>query len=191
MGLGRREAAVVRGAGYERELRALLEGDPEVLARYARALPPQDRTIVQRLARTPFLVVRAAGSFGFDLVALRSEFSFPLEVKASRASTIRFSAASGRADAQLAEHTRAVDRVGLVVVYAFRRIGGSRGDPWRVYIAQGPDGSGWRRVVRRRVPVVESTRDGNGVLRWESGMPLVRFLDLLTSLAEPVGERRT
>jgi Archaeal holliday junction resolvase (hjc) len=179
---------VVRGAGYERELRALLEGDPGMLARYARALPPEDRKVVERLARTPFLVVRAAGSFGFDLVALRSEFSFPLEVKASRETTIRFSAASGRAHAQLAEHTKAVNRVGLVVVYAYRRIGGGRGDPWRVYVAQGPDGAGWRRVVRRRVPLVESTRDGNGILRWASGMPLVRFLDLVTSLAEPVHE---
>ena len=69
----------------------------------------------------PFLVVRGAGSLGFDLVALRRELALPVEVKASAESSILFSAASGRAADQLEAHRTAVERVGLVAVYAYRK----------------------------------------------------------------------
>ncbi|HZY71246.1 MAG TPA: Holliday junction resolvase [Thermoplasmata archaeon] len=170
------------GSGYERELRALLEGDRTAIRAYGRRLPAGDRPKIQRLAETPCLVVRAAGSFGFDLVALRDYFAFPLEVKSSHEETIRFSSAGGRAEEQLADHRKTADRVGLLVIYAYRRVGGSRGDSWRLFIAPGPDGSGWRHIVRKRLPEVERTRDGNGVLRWERGLPFVQFVELLTQL---------
>ncbi|EQD52404.1 holliday junction resolvase Hjc, partial [mine drainage metagenome] len=118
-----------QGSGYERELKELLQGQPEAIRRFVRALPPTDRPLVERVEREPFLVVRAAGSLGFDLVALRREFAFPLEVKSSRSELIHFSAASGRATEQLRAHRAAVGRVGLVVLYAFRRIGHRGGDP--------------------------------------------------------------
>lgn len=170
------------GSGYERELRALLEGDRAAIAAYGRRVPAAERRTLSQLAQTPFLVVRAAGSFGFDLVALREYFAFPFEVKSSHEGTIRFSSSGGRAEEQLADHRRTADRVGLLVIYAFRRVGGPRGDAWRLFIAPGPDGSGWRHVVRRRLPEVERTRDGNGVLRWERGLPLVQFVELLSHL---------
>ena len=164
-------------SGYERELRALLEGDAEAVAHYARSLPPEDRAILERASRSPFLVVRAAGSLGFDLVALRSEFAFPVEVKASGEDTIHFSAASGRAAEQLEEHRRRVERVGLVVLYAYRRVGIRTEEPWRIFAAPTAPTPGRLGLLRQRLPVVDRTRQGNAVLRWNDGMPLSRFLE--------------
>jgi hypothetical protein len=170
---------------YERELKELLQGQPELLARYAKALDPVDRPKLLRLRDSPFLVIRAAGSLGFDLVALRSEFSFPIEVKASATDTIRFSSSSGRASEQLEAHRAAVDKVGLIVLYAYRRVGHRGGDPWRLYAAPAPERRGRLSLLRRRIPPIEWTKEGNGVLRWESGLPLVEFLDWLFLLMEP------
>jgi hypothetical protein len=179
---------VGRGSSaYERELKELLQADPEALARYAKSLAPADRPTLEAFRRAPFLVVRAAGSFGFDLVALRSEFAFPLEVKASASDTIRFSAASGRAAVQLEQHRTAVARVGLVILYAYRRVGRGHGEPWRVYAGGVGPSTGRYRVLNRWLPPVESTKEGNGVLRWGAGMPLSRFLTIVASLTEPAG----
>ncbi len=171
-------------SGYERELKELLQGDREAIDRYARALSPLDREVLRRSSAQPFLVVRAAGSLGFDLVALRNEFAFPLEVKASSHDTIHFSAASGRAAEQLEEHRRAVERVGLIVLYAYRRIGHRQGDPWRIYAAPTSTPAGRLGLLRQRLPVVDQTRLGNAVLRWNDGMPLVRFLERVSFLTE-------
>ena len=170
---------------YERELKELLQGEPEILARYSRALDPVDRPKLLRLRDSPFLVIRAAGSLGFDLVALRSEFSFPIEVKASATDTIRFSSASGRASEQLESHRAAVEKVGLIVLYAYRRVGHRAGDPWRLYAAPGSAMPGRLSLLRKWLPPIERTREGNGVLRWDSGLPLVEFVDRLFFLTEP------
>lgn len=175
-------------SNYERELRALLQGDREAVSGLARRLPPEERAPLLSVLEHPFLVVRAAGSLGFDLVALRREFAFPLEAKASASDTIRFSSASGRAAAQLAHHQAAVDRVGLIVLYAYRRVGLRAGDPWRVYrapSAQPPNGS--LGFLYRQLPIVESTREGNAVLRWDNGLPLVRFLELVRFVTDRGG----
>ncbi|MCI4367987.1 MAG: Holliday junction resolvase [Thermoplasmata archaeon] len=175
-------------SAYERELKELLQADPETIARYRRSVEPAQRERLDRASRSPFLVIRAAGSLGFDLVALRSEFAFPIEVKSSGEEVIRFSAASGRAAAQLEAHRKAVERVGLIVLYAFRRLGGRRGDPWRLFSASaGRPGRGSLEILRRRLPPVERTKEGNAVLRWENGMPLLEFLELVAFLTERPG----
>lgn len=176
---------VVRGStAYERELRTLLEGDPSAVRSYARALPPELRATFERLREEPFLVIRGAGSLGFDLVALRREFAFPLEVKASSEPVIRFTDASGRADAQLAAHRAAVGRVGLTVLYAYRRLGHRSEEAWRMFLASPLPEGGVLRVLCRRLPPVSTTREGHGILRWEEGLPLSRFLDQVRFLTE-------
>ena len=89
----------------------------------------EERRTLDRLERGPFLVVRAAGSHGFDLVAMRAGFAFPIEAKASADEVIRFSSASGRASEQLHEHLEAAKRGGLVVLYAYRRLGAGAENP--------------------------------------------------------------
>ncbi len=171
---------------YERELRALLEGEREALRHYARYVAPEHRRTLDRLQRGPFLVVRAAGSHGFDLVAMRAGFAFPIEAKASAESVIRFSSASGRMTDQLEEHLEAARRGGLVVLYAYRRLGTRDGEPWRLFTPQ-TDHAHHGRVeyLRNHLPPIERTREGNGVLRWDNGLPLSGFLDRLFTLFDP------
>lgn len=176
-------------SAYEREFRSLLEGQPDAVRAYSRSLPATERTEFERLIQQPFLIVRAAGSLGFDLVALRREFAFPIEVKASSEPVIRFSAASGRANAQLEAHRKAVGRVGLTVLYAYRRIGLRTDETWRVFVAGDLPEKGVLRLVCRRLPPVSRTPEGNGILRWEEGMPLSRFLYQARFLMDPVSNR--
>ena len=163
-------------SAYERELRYLLEGDGGSVRGYARALPPPDRPEFEHLTEAPFLVIRGAGSLGFDLVALRRDYAFPLEVKASAEPVIRFTAASGRAEAQLAAHRSAVQRVGLTVLYAYRRIGRQKEEPWRIFLGSSVPQRGVLKGVCSHLPHVSATAQGHGVLRWEEGMPLSKFL---------------
>jgi len=171
-------------SGYERELRTLLEGDPAAVRGYTRSLPPGARAEFERLIETPYLVIRGAGSLGFDLVAMRRDFAFPIEVKASSEATIRFTSASGRANAQLAAHRKAVERVGLTVLYAYRRLGLRGEEAWRVYVAGTIPPSGILATICRRLPPVNTTREGNGILRWEEGQPLSEFLARTRFLSE-------
>ncbi|MFZ0830862.1 MAG: Holliday junction resolvase [Thermoplasmata archaeon] len=177
---------VIAASVYERELLSLLEGEREALRHYARYLAPEERRTLDRLERGPFLVVRAAGSHGFDLVAMRAGFAFPIEAKASADEVIRFSSASGRASEQLHEHLEAAKRGGLVVLYAYRRLGARSGEPWRVYTPQTDHRNHGRvEVLRKHLPTIEHTREGNGVLRWENGLPLSSFLERLFTLFDP------
>lgn len=178
----------VGASQYERELRSLLEGERSTLRHYARYLRPEQRRTLERLERGPFLVVRAAGSHGFDLVAMRAGFAFPIEAKASADDVIRFSSASGRMNEQLDEHLEAAKRGGLVVLYAYRRLGSRDEEPWRLFTPR-TDGSKPGRVdfLRKNLPAIDRTREGNGILRWENGMPLCAFLDRLFDLFEPDG----
>lgn len=163
-------------SAYERELRYLLEGDPASVRTYARRLPPEERRGFERLIDEPYLVIRGAGSLGFDLVALRRDWAFPIEVKASGEPVIRFTAASGRADAQLAAHRRAVGRVGLTVLYAYRQVGRHPKEPWRIFLASPPPERGVLKFVCRTLPLLSNTAAGHGILRWEEGRPLSLFL---------------
>jgi Holliday junction resolvase hjc len=171
--------------GYERALRGILSGEPESVRSYARALPPEARPGFERLIQEPFLVVRAAGSFGFDLVALRRECAFPIEVKASSGAVIRFTAASGRASEQLEAHRRAVARVGLMVIYAYRRLGLRGEESWRFFLEGTRPKGAIAGYVFQTVPLVSRTREGNGILRWEEGMPLSQFVNRVHAVLQP------
>jgi hypothetical protein len=172
-------------SSYERELRTLLQGDESAVRAYLRILPAEERNAFERIVTEPYLVIRGAGSLGFDLVALRRELAFPLEVKAASGDVIRFTDASGRADQQLAAHRRAVGRSGLTVFYAYRRLGKRGEEPWRIFLAGEVPTSGSLKFICRRLPPVSTTRGGHGILRWEEGMPLSRFLSTVRNLTEP------
>jgi len=173
-------------SAYERELKDLLQGDRSAVLRYSKSLAPTERPDLERILDAPFLVIRGAGSLGFDLVALRGGLALPLEVKASSEATIHFSAASGRASEQLEAHRTAVEKVGLVAVYAYRKIGHRGGDSWRMFSAARLPPRGSLGLLARRLPAVERTREGHAVLRWDHGMPLVRFFATVHTLFEPV-----
>ncbi len=173
--------------GYERELRNLLEGDPPSVRAYSRSLPPAERSEFERLIDGPFLVIRGAGSLGLDLVAMRWGLSFPIEVKASSEPVIRFTAASGRANAQLASHRKAISQAGLAVLYAYRRLGLRSEESWRIFLGSDPPAKGALKWLCRRLPPIGETREGNGILRWEEGQRLSEFLTVSRTLFESDG----
>ena len=75
---------------FERELKGILNGDEKMVNKVSKTSPPEVHSSYLKILEKPFIVIRAAGSFGVDLVAIRGDFSFPIEVKASSYKTIRF-----------------------------------------------------------------------------------------------------
>ena len=79
------------GDVYERELKALLAGDSKAIAKMVKTCNALEKANYGTMLQDPFLVIRAAGSLGVDLVALRWDFSFPIEVKSSCDDVLHFS----------------------------------------------------------------------------------------------------
>ncbi len=76
---------------YERELKGILGGEEKFLSKLTKNLPPEQKDAYLKLRQKHFLVVKAAGSFGIDLLAVRGNFAFPIEVKSSAMDVFRFS----------------------------------------------------------------------------------------------------
>jgi Holliday junction resolvase len=136
---------------------------------------------MRRILERPFLVVRAAGSGmegSGDLVALRGDCSFPIEVKTTKAEKLYF---SGRTKDQLEAMVREGERSGLMPLYAHRRKG-VRGDSWRLFRVET---EGLRGILRRlapKIPALPLNRNGSPFLDWEQGMPLNQFIGLMCSM---------
>ena len=79
---------------YERELRQVLAGVPKGVEAVIRSCSPVEKEKMRQVVYRPFLVVRAAGS-GMegtgDLLALRGDLCFPIEVKSTRAEKLYLS----------------------------------------------------------------------------------------------------
>ena len=165
----------VAGDTYERELKGLLSGDHKIIAKMVKTCDPRETDGYRSAETSPFLMIRAAGSLGVDLVALRWDFSFPIEVKSSVDEVLHFSR-NPRLGEQADKMRDECARSHLVPIYAFR-LKSVRGDPWRVFTI--PSESrlrGRSALLRRRVPSFETTGKGNFVMRWEDGMKLSEFL---------------
>jgi Holliday junction resolvase len=168
---------VVAGSVYERELKRILHGDLDVIERVTRTCDPKEKECYLKIIDRPFVVSRAAGSMGFDLIALRGDISFPIEVKASATKTIRFSKSARRGD-QAKWMVKECNKAGLFPVYAYR-LKNQRGDSWRVYALEVDDVKGRLKVMYRRLPKIGKSALGHHILRWEEGMPLHKFIDYL------------
>lgn len=167
-------------SAYERELKGILAGEEDALRDASKTLDPEEERHYRWTAENPFLVVRGAGSLGVDLVALREEFSFPIEVKSASDEVVHFSASSGEYHEQAEEMATLCGEAGVVPLYAFR-LKGERGDAWRVYslplAGDGLDGKAGR--LHERIPNISRTREDNFVLRWSEGRPLHAFFEYL------------
>jgi hypothetical protein len=168
-------------SGYERELKGILAADEDVLGRFARACPPEQAAAFLKARQKPFLVVRGAGSLGVDLVALRGDVSFPIEVKSATSDVIHFSQGSGRNRDQAESMRRECGRASVIPLYAFRRKGVRAADPWRILTLPTENLPPRVSLLYDRIPKVETTASGNFVLRWETGLALHKLLDLLCS----------
>ncbi|MGC8644835.1 MAG: hypothetical protein ACP5UO_01040 [Thermoplasmata archaeon] len=161
------------GSIYERELKYILSGNEEKLNELSWIGEDLKRRIVKR----PFMVVRAAGSHGFDLIIIRSDISVPIEIKSSKEKVLNFSASSSRSQQQAESYLSLMSRTGVMPLYAFRRksVGG---DPWRFFTFK-YSFEGRYRQFSEILPKMEVTRNGTFVLKWDNGLPLTSLLEYL------------
>ena len=163
---------------YERELRAVLAGIPKGVDAVTRSCDSVAKAKSRQVIDRPFLVVRAAGSGmegSGDLLALRGDLCFPIEVKSSKKSKLYL---SGRTWDQYQAMIYEGKRCDLMPLYAYR-LKGVRGDSWRIFRVEVGKLSGRLGILTRRIPALPLTRNGKEFLDWEQGMPLHQFLSLV------------
>ena len=174
------------GSQYERELRSVLAGEINGVRAVTRSCSEAERSLAMRVTNRPFLVVRAPGSGSEgtgDLLALRGDICFPIEVKSSKKPRLYL---SGRTYDQLKSLKDMGERCGLLPLYAYR-LKGVRGYSWRIMKVEVSGLSGKLRHLSRSIPSLPLTRNGKEFLDWEQGMPLHKFLSLICKSDSAVG----
>ncbi len=167
---------------YERELRQVLAGIPKGVESVIRSCDEQEKMRMKLILKRPFLVVRAAGSGmegSGDLLALRGDFCFPIEVKSSKKSKFYL---SGRTKLQYEAMIYEGERCNLMPLYAYR-LKGVRGDSWRIFRVETNSISSKLRKLAKSIPPFPKTRLGKPFMDWEQGMKLNDFIALLCSQA--------
>ena len=166
---------------YERELKGILMADRDVLVRVTKNLPADEQIPYMKILEKPFVVVRAAGSFGIDMAVVGS-ISFLVEEKSSSEPLYHFNAP--RIVEQAALLLDLCSRAGITPVYAYRLKNLRGRDPWRLFTMEMEEGKldGYDRLFHQKLPKLERTKSNNYVMRWENGMPLHRFIDWVVSL---------
>ena len=168
----------MNGSQYEREFRSILEADEPILKKITKTCSTVERENYFRVLEKPFAVIRAAGSLGIDLVAVRGDLSFLVEIKTSSASTLHFSSMSGKLQEQAESMLELCEKTETLPVYAYR-LKRQRGDSWRVFTIDHSNLQGRLRIVHQRLPQLSQSKTGNYIMRWDEGMPLSDFLSYL------------
>ena len=172
---------------YERELKGILMADRDVLVRVTKNLPADEQIAYMKIMEKPFVVVRAAGSFGIDMAVVGS-ISFLVEEKSSVEPLYHFNAPRIVEQAELL--LRLCGSAGIIPVYAYRLKNLRGRDPWRLFTMELKEGilDGKDKLVHDRLPDLERTKSNNYVMRWENGMPLHKFIDYIVSIRKRVSE---
>ncbi len=166
------------GDTYERELKGLLSGEVKTIERMVKTCDEKETRWYRSLIDNPFMVIRAAGSLGVDLVALRWDYSFPIEVKSSSDDTLHFSK-SPRLMEQAIRMKNDCSSAQLLPIYAFR-LKNKKGDPWRFFaLPLDYELKGAMGLLQRHIPEVEMNKNGNYIIRWEDGMKLSDLIDYM------------
>lgn len=170
---------------YERELREILSGNEEVLKKITKSCSEEERKKYFKIMDSPFIVVRAAGSLGIaDIVAVRGEISFLVEIKVRKGKEILFSHEGGRMQKKAEEMIEKCERAKVLPLFAFR-IKGYHGDSWRIYSLSIKGLEGRMKLLSTKIPKIGKTASGNYLMRWEEGMKLSDFIDYITNLCTP------
>ena len=176
-------------SSYERELRAVLAGSPDGVRAVTRSCTELERARAMQVVQRPFLVVRAAGSGmdgSGDLLALRGDICFPIEVKTRADKKVYF---SGQTETQLEAMKEIGEKCGLMPLYA-HRLKGVRGDSWRIFRVETSTLSGALASLSKRIPTLPLTRTGKPHLDWDQGLPLHQFLGVVCRNSEENGLSR-
>ena len=165
---------------YERELRNILAGHEKSVDGCTRSCSDHEKAQMRTILERPFLVVRAAGSGmdgSGDIVALRGDVSFPIEVKSGKVKKMYF---SGRTKDQLNAMIKEAERSNLIPLYA-HRLKGIRGDSWRIFRVKTTNIEPSLRKFEHSIPPLPTTRNGTPFIDWDLGMPLNEFIAILCS----------
>jgi Holliday junction resolvase len=160
---------------YERELKGILEGDEKTLSKVTKTCSVLEKENYYLTQKKPFIVVRAAGSFGVDLVALRGDISFLMEIKSSNTNTLHFSSVDGKLQRQAEKMQYECEKTRTLPVYGFR-LKGHGGDSWRLFTLEIHQLEGRAKILYNRLPKLSVSKNGNFIMRWEDGLPLADFL---------------
>jgi len=163
---------------YERELKGILEGEDKILKKITKSCSVIEKDNYLKISQKPFAVIRAAGSFGVDIVATRGDISFLTEVKTSVSNTLHFSSMSGKLQKQAVSMIKMCEKTSTLPIYAFRTKN-FRGDSWRIFTFDMEKLSGRLKILHKRIPKINKTKSGNFVMNWEEGMPLSSFISYL------------
>ena len=173
-------------SSYERELRAVLAGSPDGVRAVTRSCTEIERARAMQVVQRPFLVVRAAGSGmdgSGDLLALRGDLCFPIEVKTRAGKKVYL---SGQKEEQFQSMKEIGEKCELMPLYA-HRLKGVRGDSWRIFRVETSSLSGRLATLARRIPTLPLTRTGKPHLDWDEGLPLHQFLGIVCRNSEEAG----
>lgn len=160
---------------YEREIKGILEGDNKIINKIIKSCNVIEKNNYNKIYDKPFVVIRAAGSFGIDLVAVRGDISFLLEVKSSIQDTIHFSSINGKLQKQAKDMQKICEKTKTLPVYAFR-IKNFRGDSWRLFTLDIQNIEGRLKLLHNFLPKLEKSKKGYYVMRWNQGMSLSNFI---------------
>lgn len=163
---------------YERELKSILSGENKMVTKVTKTCAPSELSDYNKIFEKPFLVVRAAGSFGADLVALRGDVSFLIEIKTSIKDTIHFSSIDGKLQEQAEKMLGECEKTKTLPIYAYR-LKGIRGDSWRLFTLDIQGLEGRASIVHKRIPKLDCSKNGNFIMRWDQGLPLSQFISYL------------
>jgi len=170
-------------SSYERELREIFSGNPGLIEKVTKTCSLDEQRKYRRIIESPFIVVRAAGSMGIaDIVALRGDISFLVEIKTRKDSRILFSHEGGRLQQQAETMRTSCEQCRVLPLFAFR-LKGMHGDSWRISSLAMNGLDGRAKLLHQRLPHIEMTNSGNYVLDWHHGMKLSDFIDYVVSLA--------
>jgi|TARA_B100001996_G_scaffold360894_2_gene327227 Holliday junction resolvase len=165
---------------YERELRQVLAGLSKGVEAIIKSCNEIEKTKMRLVEQRPFLVVRAAGSGiegSGDLLALRGDLCFPIEVKSSKKDKLYL---SGRTVDQYNSLVYEGNRSSLLPLYAFR-LKGVRGDSWRIFRVETDTLHSKLRQLAPFIPSLPKTRNGKPYLNWHDGLALNEFIALVCS----------
>ena len=163
---------------YERELRGILEADKKMIEKVTKTCSTLEKEKYLKIIEKPFAVIRAAGSFGVDLVGVRGDVSFLIEIKSSSENTLHFSQMAGKLQQQALSMKSVCEKTHTLPIYAFR-LKKIRGDSWRMFTLDVKTLSGRLSILHKRLPLLEKSKNGNYIMRWNNGMMLSDFINYL------------
>jgi Holliday junction resolvase len=159
---------------YERELKGILQADLKTLNEVTRACDLATKKSFFKILRKPFIVLRAAGSFGVDLVAIRQDIAFPIEVKSIKEKKFHFSNTT-RLKLQADWLRKLCISAGVFPLYAFRLKRVRNNDPWRIFTFK----LAVNNEIYEQIPKLRLTKAGNYVINWDDGLELHKLLEIL------------